>query len=67
MPISLINKHRFAGSLIYGDRYFVYGQIYPMLLGGLRYFFAYVDLGHDSVRRAARSFLSGFLGTVLRA
>ena len=25
-----INKRRFAGSLIYGDRYFVYGQIYPL-------------------------------------
>ena len=26
------SKHRFACSLIYGDRYFVYGQIYPSYL-----------------------------------
>ena len=32
MSNSLYNKHRFAGSLIYGDRYFVFGQIYFFLL-----------------------------------
>ena len=28
MPNS-INKHRFSGFLFYGDRYFIYGKIYP--------------------------------------
>ena len=27
--IPSINKHRFSGFLIYGDRYFIYGKIYP--------------------------------------
>ena len=26
------NEHQFACSLIYGDRYFVYGQNYPLLI-----------------------------------
>ena len=25
-----VNKRRFSGSLIYGDRYFINGQIYPL-------------------------------------
>ena len=29
--IFFTNKHRFACSLIYVDRYFVYGKIYPLL------------------------------------
>ena len=30
--ITSINKHRFSRFLIYGDRYFIYGKIYPLLL-----------------------------------
>ena len=27
-----INKHRFSGFLIYGDRCFIYAKIYPLLI-----------------------------------